>query len=106
MFAPIKAVKLLLEKMGVGLDHFDLLELNEPFASASCGVMRELGADASKTNIRGGAVALGHPIGATGARIVVTLLHELRRRGGEHGLATLCISGGMGLATAFNRTGL
>lgn len=103
MFAPIKAVRLLLEKMGVGLDHFDLIELNEPFASASCGVMKELGADAAKTNIRGGAVALGHPIGATGARILTTLLHAMEDKDVKYGLAGLCLGGGGAVCMAIER---
>ncbi len=103
MFAPIKAVRNLLEKMGVGLDHFDLIELNEPFSSASCGVMNELGADAAKTNIRGGAVALGHPIGATGARILTTLLHAMEDKDVKYGLAGLCLGGGGAVCMAIER---
>ena len=103
MFAPIKVVRLLLEKMGVGLDHFDLIELNEPFSSASCGVMKELGADAAKTNIRGGAVALGHPIGATGARILTTLLHAMEDKDVKYGLAGLCLGGGGAVCMAIER---
>jgi acetyl-CoA C-acetyltransferase len=103
MFAPIKAVRSLLEKMDVGLDHFDLIELNEPFASASCGVMKQLGADPTKTNIRGGAVALGHPIGATGARILTTLLHAMEDRGVKYGLAGLCLGGGGAVCMAIER---
>jgi acetyl-CoA C-acetyltransferase len=103
MFAPINAVRNLLEKMNVGLDHFDLIELNEPFASASCGVMRELGADPAKTNIRGGAVAMGHPIGATGARIITTLLHAMEDKDVKHGLAGLCLGGGGAVCVAIER---
>jgi acetyl-CoA C-acetyltransferase len=76
---------------------------NEAFAPQYLGVERSLGLDRSSTNVNGGAIALGHPIGATGARIVVTVLHELARRGGKRGLATLCMSGGMGLAIEFER---
>ena len=103
MFAPIDAVRKLLEKMGVGLDHFDLVELNEPFSSASVGVMRELGADPEKTNIRGGAVALGHPIGATGARILTTLLHAMEDKDVHRGLAGLCLGGGGAVCMAIER---
>jgi acetyl-CoA C-acetyltransferase len=103
MFAPIKAVRGLLDKMGVGLDHFDLIELNEPFSSASCGVMRELGADAAKTNIRGGAVALGHPIGATGARLLTTLLHAMEDKDVKYGMAGLCLGGGGAVCMAIER---
>jgi len=103
MFAPIIAVRNLLEKMGVGLDHFDLMELNEPFASASVGVMNELGCDPEKTNVRGGAVALGHPIGATGARILVTLLHAMEDRDVKRGMAGLCLGGGNAVCMAIER---
>jgi acetyl-CoA C-acetyltransferase len=103
MFAPIDAVRNLLEKMGVGIDHFDLLELNEPFAAASVGVMKELECDPEKTNIRGGAVALGHPIGATGARILVTLLHAMEDKGVKTGLAGLCLGGGGAVCMAIER---
>jgi acetyl-CoA C-acetyltransferase len=103
MFAPIIAVRNLLEKMGVGLDHFDLMELNEPFASASVGVMNELGCDPAKTNVRGGAVALGHPIGATGARILVTLLHAMEDRDVKRGMAGLCLGGGNAVCMAIER---
>ncbi|MEM6571546.1 MAG: hypothetical protein AAF957_24250, partial [Planctomycetota bacterium] len=82
------------------------VELNEAFAAQVLACDRELHLDHERLNVNGGAIALGHPIGATGARIVTTMLHELERRGAEHGLATLCISGGMGLAVAFDRTGL
>jgi acetyl-CoA acetyltransferase len=82
---------------------FDLVEVNEAFAAQVIACDRELGFDAERTNVNGGAIALGHPIGATGARITATLLHEMARRGARRGLATLCISGGMGLAAAFER---
>jgi acetyl-CoA C-acetyltransferase len=103
MFAPIIAVRNLLAKMGVGIDHFQLLELNEPFAAASVGVMRELHVNPEIANIRGGAVALGHPIGASGARIIVTLLHALEDRGLERGLAGLCLGGGNAVCIAIER---
>ncbi len=103
MFAPIHAVRNLLEKMGVGIDHFELIELNEPFAAASIGVMRELGCDPERTNVRGGAVALGHPIGATGARILTTLLHAMEDRGATRGMAGLCLGGGNAVCMAVER---
>jgi acetyl-CoA C-acetyltransferase len=103
MFAPIDAVRKLCEKMGVGIDHFDLIELNEPFAAASVGVTRELECDPEKTNIRGGAVALGHPIGATGARILTTLLHAMEDKDVKNGLAGLCLGGGGAVCVAIER---
>ena len=103
MFAPINAVRSLLERMGVGIEYFDLIELNEPFASASLGVTRELGCDPAKTNVRGGAVALGHPIGATGARIITTLLHAMEDRDVKTGLAGLCLGGGGAVCVAIER---
>ena len=95
---PVPAVRRLLERTGVALDDIDLVELNEAFAAQALACDRELGLDRRRLNVNGGAIALGHPIGATGARIVVTLLHEMARRGARRGLATLCVSGGMGLA--------
>jgi len=100
---PVPAVRALEEANGVAIPDYDLIELNEAFAVQVLACDRELELPMDRLNVNGGAIALGHPIGATGARIVVTLLHELQRRGGERGLATLCISGGMGLATAFHR---
>lgn len=100
---PVPAVRGLEDKNGVSVGDYDLVELNEAFAAQVLACQRELDLPSDRLNVNGGAIALGHPIGATGARIVVTLLHELRRRKGERGLATLCISGGMGLATAFHR---
>ncbi|MFN9703720.1 MAG: hypothetical protein ACK595_02730 [Planctomycetota bacterium] len=93
----------LLQQTGRQLADFDLVELNEAFAAQMLACLRELPVAAERLNVNGGAIALGHPIGATGARIVVTLLHELARRGGTRGLATLCMSGGMGLAIEFER---
>ena len=81
----------------------DLVELNEAFASQSLAVIRELGLDPERVNVNGGAIALGHPLGMSGARLVVTLLHELRRRGGRYGLATLCVGVGQGQAALFER---
>jgi acetyl-CoA C-acetyltransferase len=95
---PVPAVRKLLDKTGLSLDDIDLIELNEAFAAQVIACQRELGFDLSRVNVNGGAIALGHPIGATGARIVVTLLHEMQKRKAKRGLATLCISGGMGLA--------
>jgi 3-oxoadipyl-CoA thiolase len=100
---PIPAVTRLLERTGVGLDEIDLVELNEAFASQSLVVIRKLGLDPAKVNVNGGAIALGHPLGMTGARLVVSLLHELRRRGGRYGLATLCVGVGQGQAALFER---
>ncbi len=100
---PVPAVRALLERTGTALRDYDLVELNEAFAAQIVACDRDLQLDPERLNVNGGAIALGHPIGATGARIVVTLLHELRRRGGRRGLATLCMSGGMGMAMAFAR---
>src|SRR5689334_21087086 len=100
---PIPAVRKLLERSGVSLDALDLVELNEAFASQSLAVIRELGLDPEKVNVNGGAIALGHPLGMSGARLVVSLLHELRRRGGRYGLATLCVGVGQGQAALFER---
>jgi acetyl-CoA acetyltransferase family protein len=100
---PIPAVRKLLERLGVGIEEIDLVELNEAFASQSLVVIRDLGLDEEKVNVNGGAIALGHPLGMTGARLVVSLLHELRRRGGHYGLATLCVGVGQGQAALFAR---
>ncbi len=100
---PIPAVRKLLERSGVSLDEIDLVELNEAFASQSLAVIRDLGLDPEKVNVNGGAIALGHPLGMTGARLVVSLLHELHRRDGRYGLATLCVGVGQGQAALFER---
>src|SRR3954452_15809115 len=100
---PIPAVRKLLEWSGVSLEAIDLVELNEAFASQSLAVIRELGLDPEKVNVNGGAIALGHPLGMSGARIVVQLLHELKKRGGRYGLATLCVGVGQGQAALFER---
>jgi 3-oxoadipyl-CoA thiolase len=100
---PVPAVRKLLARAGVGVEELDLVELNEAFASQSLVVIRELGLDAEKVNVNGGAIAIGHPLGMSGARLVVTLLHELRRRGGRYGLATLCVGVGQGQAALFER---
>ena len=100
---PIPAVRKLLERTGIRIEDVDLVELNEAFASQSIVVARELGLDEEKLNVNGGAIALGHPLGMSGARLVVSLLHELRRRGGRYGLATLCVGVGQGQAALFDR---
>jgi len=100
---PVPAVKALLARTGRTLADFDLVELNEAFAAQMLACLRELPIASDRLNVNGGAIALGHPIGATGARIVVTLLHEMQRRGSRRGLATLCMSGGMGMAVEFER---
>ncbi len=100
---PVPAVRKLEERTGRSLAGYDLVELNEAFAAQVLAVDRDLGFDHDKLNVNGGAIALGHPIGATGARIVVTLIHEMIRRGARTGLATLCVSGGLGLAASFTR---
>jgi acetyl-CoA C-acetyltransferase len=97
----VPAVKRLLARLSLRLGDFDLVEVNEAFAAQVLACDRELGFDSERLNVNGGAIALGHPIGATGARICVTLLHEMARRGARRGLAALCVSGGMGLAAAF-----
>jgi 3-oxoadipyl-CoA thiolase len=101
---PIPAVRTLLARAGVDVGEIDLVELNEAFASQSLAVIRDLGLDPERVNVNGGAIALGHPLGMSGARLVVTLLHELRRRGGRYGLATLCVGVGQGQAALFERT--
>jgi len=100
---PIPAVRKLLGRAGIEAGDLDLVELNEAFASQSLVVIRELGLDEEKVNVNGGAIALGHPLGMSGARLVVSLLHELRRRRGRYGLATLCVGVGQGQAALFER---
>ena len=100
---PVPAVRKLLTRTGVRVDQLDIVELNEAFASQSLAVVRELGLDLGKVNVNGGAIALGHPLGMSGARLVVSLVHELRRRGGRYGLATLCVGVGQGQAALFER---
>jgi acetyl-CoA C-acetyltransferase len=100
---PIPASKKALEKAGWTVADLDLVESNEAFAAQACCVTRELGLDPAKTNVNGGAIALGHPIGASGTRVLVTLLHEMKRRDAKKGLATLCIGGGMGIALCVQR---
>ncbi len=100
---PVPAVQRALERARLTVGDIDLVELNEAFAAQSLAVMRELKLDPGKVNVNGGAIALGHPIGASGARVLTTLIYELRRRGGRYGLATLCIGGGMGIAMIVQR---
>ena len=100
---PVPAVRKLLERTGVGVDALDLVELNEAFASQSLAVIRDLGIDEERVNVNGGAIAIGHPLGMSGARLVVTLLHELRRRDGRYGMATMCVGVGQGQAALFER---
>lgn len=100
MMTPVPAVRKLLEKTGWSNDDVDLIELNEAFSVQACAVMKELDLDAAKTNVHGGAVALGHPIGASGARVLTTLLYALKDHGGRRGVATLCLGGGNGVALA------
>ena len=102
---PIPAVRKLLERTGLTVDQLDLVELNEAFASQSVAVVRDLGIDPERVNVNGGAIALGHPLGMSGARLVVSLVHELRRRQGRYGLATLCVGVGQGQAALFERIG-
>ena len=100
---PIPATRKALARAGLRVADLDLIEINEAFASQSLACMRDLELDPDKTNVNGGAIALGHPLGASGARIATTLVHELRRRGGRYGLATMCIGVGQGIATIFER---
>ncbi|UXZ05777.1 acetyl-CoA C-acetyltransferase [Moraxella nasicaprae] len=100
---PVGAVEKVLDKAGWSLDEVDLIEANEAFAAQALGVAKELGLDDNKVNVNGGAIALGHPIGASGCRILVTLIHELIASGKQKGIATLCVGGGMGLAMAVER---
>jgi acetyl-CoA C-acetyltransferase len=101
---PIPASRKALEKAGWSIDDLDLVEANEAFAAQACAVNKDLGWDPDKVNVNGGAIALGHPIGASGARVLVTLLHEMHRRDVNKGLATLCIGGGMGIAMCVERS--
>ena len=100
---PVASTKKVLAKTGLSIDDFDLIEANEAFAAQSIAVARDLKFDMSKVNVNGGAIALGHPVGASGCRILVTLLHEMQKRDAKKGLATLCIGGGMGCTTIVER---
>src|SRR5581483_11232892 len=100
---PVPAVRKLLAKTGLKLEQIDLFELNEAFAAQSLYCARELGIDMEKLNVNGGAIALGHPLGVSGARLTLTILHELARRNGRYGIVTMCIGGGMGAAALVER---
>jgi acetyl-CoA C-acetyltransferase len=100
---PIPASRMALEKAGWSASDLDLIEANEAFAAQACAVNKDLGWDVSKVNVNGGAIAIGHPIGASGARVLVTLLYEMQKRNAKKGLATLCIGGGMGIAMCVER---
>ena len=100
---PVAATKKVMAKTGLTVDDMDLIEANEAFAAQSVAVAKELGFNPEKLNVNGGAIALGHPVGASGCRILVTLLHEMVKRDAKKGLATLCIGGGMGCATIVER---
>ncbi|HID53675.1 MAG TPA: thiolase family protein, partial [Anaerolineae bacterium] len=98
---PIAAVPRVLQRTGMSLDDLDVIELNEAFAAQSVAVIRELGLDEEKTNVNGGAIALGHPLGATGAKLTVQIINEMKRRDAQFGMVTMCIGGGMGAAGIF-----
>jgi acetyl-CoA acyltransferase len=100
---PIVAIPKALAKAGITIDQVDLVELNEAFASQSLAILKELGLDRSKVNVNGGAIALGHPLGCSGAKLTATLLHEMGRRGSRYGVVSMCIGGGMGAAAVFER---
>ena len=100
---PIPASRKALEKAGWKASDLDLVEANEAFAAQACAVNKDMGWDVEKVNVNGGAIAIGHPIGASGARVLVTLVHEMQRRDAKKGLATLCIGGGMGIALTVAR---
>jgi 3-oxoadipyl-CoA thiolase len=100
---PVPAVRKVLDRSGLAIDQIDLVELNEAFAAQSVACCRELGLDPDRVNVNGGAIAMGHPLGCSGARLVVTLVHEMKRRDAKHGLSALCVGVGQGLATVFDR---
>ena len=100
---PIPASRKALERAGWSIDDLDLVEANEAFAAQACAVNKDLGWNAEKVNVNGGAIAIGHPVGASGARVLTTLLHEMQKRDAKKGLATLCIGGGMGIAMCVAR---
>ena len=102
---PVPATRKALERAGIGVEDLDLIELNEAFASQSLVCIDELGLDPAKVNVNGGAIALGHPLGMSGGRLITMLTHELRRTGGRYGLATMCIGVGQGIATIVERHG-
>jgi acetyl-CoA acetyltransferase len=103
---PIPATRKALERAGIAVSQLDLVELNEAFAAQALACLRDLELDPARVNIYGGAIALGHPLGASGARILTTLVHALRRTGGRYGLATMCIGVGQGIAVIVESTGL
>jgi acetyl-CoA acyltransferase len=100
---PVEAIPKVLRQAGLKLENMDLIELNEAFAVQSLAVIRELGLDASKVNVNGGAIALGHPLGCTGSKLTATLLYEMQRRNARYGMVTMCVGGGMGAAGIFER---
>ena len=100
---PIPASRKALEKAGWSIDDLDLIEANEAFAAQACAVGKDLGFDDEKLNVNGGAIAIGHPVGASGARVLTTLLYEMQKRDAKKGLATLCIGGGMGISMCVER---
>jgi acetyl-CoA C-acetyltransferase len=103
--APIPATRYALERAGMSMDDIDLVEINEAFAPVVCAWAKELRVDLAKVNVNGGAIALGHPLGATGAKLMTTLLHELERTGGRYGLQTMCEGGGQANVTIIERLG-
>ena len=102
-YGPVPATEKLLNRQGLNIDDIEIFELNEAFAAQSCAVVKELSLPMEKVNVNGGAIALGHPIGASGTRVFVTLIHEMLKRDSKKGLATLCIGGGMGVAMCVER---
>jgi acetyl-CoA acetyltransferase len=102
---PVPATRLALARAGIGVGDVESIELNEAFAAQSLACIEELELDPDRINVNGGAIALGHPLGCSGARIMTTLVHELRRRGGGHGVATMCIGVGQGIATVIEGVG-
>ena len=100
---PVPAIRKVLQQTGLTLDQMDLVELNEAFAAQVIACLRELPIDPDRLNVNGGAIALGHPLGCTGAKLTATLLHEMRRRGSRYGLVSMCVGGGMGAAAVFER---
>jgi acetyl-CoA acyltransferase len=100
---PVPAIRKALKMAGLSLDQIDLVELNEAFAAQAIACLRELTIDSARLNVNGGAIALGHPLGCTGAKLTATLVHEMRRRGSRYGMVTMCVGGGMGAAGIFER---
>jgi acetyl-CoA acetyltransferase len=100
---PVPAIRVALGRAGLGLDEIDLIEVNEAFACQYLAVEKELGLDRTKTNVNGGAIAIGHPLGATGTRLTTTLIYELRRREAHYGVGSACIGGGQGIALVVER---